>query len=76
MPIRKYIDHSITPEVAKAMMKAYALACQTLEENGLNNISTQALAAKISALAHAGESDAKRLADLAMTEILQRQKAS
>lgn len=76
MPIRKYIDSSITPEVAKAMGEAFGLACRTLEERGLDNISTQAIAAKISALAHAGVEDAKLLAETVLAEILPEKKAS
>lgn len=76
MPIRKYIDDSISPEIALAMTDAFASACRTLKERGLNNISTQAIATKIAALAYAGESDPKRLTDQALAEVLRRAKES
>lgn len=76
MPIRKYIDGGITPEVAKAMCEAFGIACRTLEERGLDNISTQGIAAKISALAHTGVEDAKQLAEAVLAEILPEKKAS
>lgn len=68
MPIRRYIDPNDRLEVVKAMVEAFAIARKTLNERGLHHISTQAIAKKISALAHEGETDPKRLAELALPD--------
>jgi hypothetical protein len=72
MPIRKYLEASITPEVARAMSEAFDLACRAAKERGLKNISNQAVAAKICELANSGETDPEQIAEMALAEILQR----
>jgi hypothetical protein len=45
------------------MTEAFDLVCRALKERELENISIQAIALKIAALAHAGETDVKQLVD-------------
>jgi hypothetical protein len=73
MPIRKYLGDAITLEVARAMSEAFGLACRSARERGLNNISTQAVAAKICELVNSGETDPEQIAEMALAEIERRQ---
>lgn len=72
MPIRKYLEASITPEVARAMSEAFNLACDSAKERGLSDISNQAIAAKVCELANSGKTNPKEIAKMALAEILQR----
>lgn len=70
MPIRKYLETDISNEVAQAMIVAFDLACRSARERELSNISTQAVAAKIFALVNSGETDPERIAEMALSGLV------
>lgn len=73
MPLKKYLSEpGITPEAARAMMDAFAIASARLNELGLKT-STTALAQRLSTLVNEGQTDAARLAEALLDSFLSKE---
>lgn len=63
MPLKKYLNETgIAPEVARAMVDAFATVIARMKVLGLKP-DPASIAQRVSSLAHAGETDAARLAE-------------
>lgn len=71
MPLTKYIKDGMAPEVARAMVDAFATVTNRLNELG-HETSPTSIAQKLSTLIHEGETDAVKLAEAVLAAFIPR----